>query len=39
MMAKRSARMKQDHHTDTKKNIGVIAGHRKGSVLGSKRDV
>lgn len=27
---------KQNRHTDTKKSIGVIVGHRKGSILGSK---
>lgn len=34
MMAKLSSGVKQNHHTDTKKSIGVIVGHRKGSILG-----
>lgn len=36
MLAKLRTRMKQDCQPDTKKNIGVIAGHRNGSVLGWK---
>lgn len=33
-MAKLSSGVKQDRHADTNKNLGVIAGHRKGSISG-----